>query len=251
MIGILAGSGIDSMITGSELFVETQYGNVVCYESQIADKPVIILPRHGLSHSVLPHLINYKSNITALTELDVTCVLSLCAVGSLSIDYSPETLVLLTDFINAAGGRIDSFYSAPDSEVVHTDFSEPYCLRQNNLITKAAEQSGIELVTPGVYVGVTGPRYETPAEVRAYRNWGGDVVGMTGVTECALAKEAGLCYSSVAMVTNYGTGLAQSVLDHAEVELAAKSVLARITLLLDAVVPMLTDTPDCSCRRAK
>ena len=250
MIAIIAGTGIEklrSCVNGNQLAVLTRFGRVMLFESEINGKPVYFLPRHSGDHSIAPHLINHKANIAALKKLGVKQIIATCSVGSLRVDLSPGSIVLISDFISASGGHIDSFYSEPGSPVVHTDFSTPYCPNMRRIIESACIKLDIELINSGTYVGVSGPRYETPAEVRAFKIWGGDVVGMTNIPECILAREAGICYAALAIVTNLGTGLDDRGLEHGEVTRAAQTVLPTIEQIIQAVITDMSDLSGCSC----
>ena len=251
MLAIIAGTGIEKMLSGdtiTEHVILTKYGRAAVKETQINGRTILFLSRHSEDHSIAPHLINHRANIAALKKIGVNQIIATCSVGSLRADLTPGSLVLLDDFINASGVNIDSFFSEQGSPVVHTDFSAPYCQNLRVIIEKTCGILGVDLVTSGTYVGVSGPRYETPAEVKAFRIWGGDVVGMTTVPECILAREAGICYSALAIVTNLGTGLNDSGLQHGEVTRAAQTILPTIKKIIQSAIPFLEDKSDCSCR---
>jgi 5'-methylthioadenosine phosphorylase len=250
MIAIIAGTGIEKMgswVNGNQRVVLTKHGHATLYETKINGTPVCFLPRHSGDHSIAPHLINHKANIAALKKLGVNHIIATCSVGSLRVDLPPGSIVLISDFISATGGHIDSFFSEPGSPVVHTDLSTPYCPNMRLIIESNCRKLGVELVNSGTYVGVLGPRYETPAEVRAFRIWGGDIVGMTCVPECILAREAGICYAALAIVTNLGTGLDDRGLEHGDVTRAAQDVLPTIEQIIQAVIPDMSNTSSCSC----
>jgi len=251
MLAVIAGTGIEKLAawdTSKEHVIQTKYGGASFHEVKVNGNTVFFLPRHSGDHSIAPHLINHKANIAALKKIGTKRIIATCSVGSLRTDLTPGSIVLLSDFISAAGGNIDSFFSVPGSLVVHTDLSTPYCNNLRCVIEKACKTLSVPLVSSGTYVGVTGPRYETPAEVRAYRIWGGDVVGMTNVPECILAREAGLCYSAIAVVTNLGTGLDTCGLSHGDVTRAAQSALPTIEQIIQTVIPEMEYLPECSCQ---
>lgn len=251
MIGIIAGTGVEKLAglsKGENKVVVSRFGHAVVREAFIEDRKVLFLPRHDENHSTPPHLVNNRANIAALKRLGATHIIGICSVGSLRVDLPPGTLVLLQDFINAAGGRVETFYMEPSSPVIHTDMSCPYCPNDRKAIIKVCKRLGIDLVSAGTYVGVTGPRYETPAEIRAFRAWGGDVVGMTNIPECVLSREAGICYSAISIVTNYGTGLMDAGPDHTEVTKAAESVLPVIEKIVTAAAIEIDDLPKCPCQ---
>ncbi|QRN86644.1 S-methyl-5'-thioinosine phosphorylase [Clostridia bacterium] len=187
--------------------VVTEYGAVTvdiqCYKGQ----EIVFLARHGKAHSVPPHLINYRANMMALKQLDVTHVYATCAVGSCNKEFTPGDIVVMRDFMDFTKSRAHTFYEGADG-VKHTDMSEPYC---HNLVERFYKESirhNLKIRGNAVYVCTEGPRFETAAEIDFYHRNKGDVVGMTNVPEVVLAKELGMCYSAIGIVTNWCTGFA-------------------------------------------
>jgi len=221
-IAIIGGTGFEvlpSDIYAEPIEVTTRYGGVrVLSVSDNYTEPqkLYFLSRHGADHGLAPHEIDYRANIAALVALGVRAVLATNAVGSLRKVLLPGTLVLLDDFIDQTRGRERTYFRSPEAWS-HTDFSIPYspCLRQA-VITAAAEL-GIQVTNGGTYVGCDGPRFETPAEIRMFARLGGDVVGMTGLPEAVMAREAGLHYAALAIITNLGAGLTEAPIRHEEV----------------------------------
>ena len=192
--------------------VNTQYGAVeVDILSIGADRAeIVFLARHGKGHSVPPHLINYRANMMALKLLEVDQVFATCAVGSMREEFGVGQVAILMDFIDFTKTRIQTFYDGGagiDSGVKHVIMSSPYCPSLSRAFKNQAKASGIDLKGEAVYVCTEGPRFETAAEIAMFRKLGGDVVGMTNVPECVLAKELGMCYSAVGIVTNWCTGI--------------------------------------------
>ncbi len=220
-VAIIGGTGFGSaLVTGEPETVETEYGPASLTRAALSnDLTLLFLARHGAGHSLPPHKINHHANIAALRDLGVDAVFATTAVGSLHPEIAPGDFVILDDFLDFTKGGPVTFYSEP-GQVRHTDFVHPYnpALRETLLQTMAADIAP-RVHKAGTYVCVSGPRYETPAEVRLFGQWGGAVVGMTGAPEAILCREVGLRYAGVALATNYGTGLVPDApLSHAEVE---------------------------------
>jgi 5'-methylthioadenosine phosphorylase len=226
---VIGGTGFETALLDrfgdvySSRTVDTQYGSVEITVLTTEIGRIGFLPRHGLSHGVAPHNVNHRANIDALAGMGVRFVFSTAAVGSLKLEIEPGDIVVPDDFIDLRGGGATTFFDA--GKVVHTDFSHPFDLRARELLLESCNRETApaplrrSIIHPtGVYVCASGPRYETPAEVRCYAALGGDVVGMTVAPEAILAREAGLGYASICVATNYGTGLSPSPLSHSEVE---------------------------------
>ena len=196
MFGVIGGTGIYRLMDPEEeLRVETPYGTVELGLTHIGKTKVYLLARHGKKHELPPHLVNYRANIWALHSLGVERILSTSAVGSMVPEIRPGELVYVRDVIDLTSGRERTFFDKP----VHVDFTDPLCPQINSLLER--EYRGV------VYVCTNGPRFETPAEIRAYTLLGGEVVGMTLAPEVFLAREKAMCYSSVSIVTNYAAGI--------------------------------------------
>lgn len=220
-VAIIGGTGFgNALIAGTSEAVETEYGQASLTRAALGDDlTLLFLARHGIGHSLPPHKINHKANITALRNLGVDAVFATTAVGSLSAEISPGDFVILDDFLDFTKGEVMTFFDEP-GQVIHTDFVAPYDpLLRDALLQTVDPQIASCIHSHGTYLCTSGPRYETPAEVRVFGQWGASVVGMTGAPEAILCREAGLRYAGVALVTNYGTGLVtQTPLSHAEVE---------------------------------
>lgn len=250
-IGLIGGTGIDEMSCfagGRASNVETRWGSAQVIESRIEGRDVVFLPRHGADHLVPPSRINYRAQVAALKKMNTDAVVSVCAVGSLRADLVPGSLAVLSDFIDLTKRREDTFFDSETGPVVHTDFTRPYCPSVSSAITQACSEVDACLEPDATYVGVEGPRYETPAEIRLYSSWGGDVIGMTNLPEVALAREAGLCYGSIAVVTNLACGISPTPLNHAEVRetMAAAAEKLREVILRAVLYVPITRNCDCS-----
>lgn len=241
MIAIIGGTGVE-LSTHAALknlrdeIIETRWGHALVTRAVLGDKEVLFLHRHtdpatGKRH-IPPHKINYRANIAALKKLGATAIFASTAVGSLRENWKPGTLVLLDQFIDFTTNRDKTFF---DSRAVHIDVTEPYCPHAREYLSRAATRLNLELQREGTYFCTDGPRFETPAEIRAFQSWGADVVGMTGVPEVVLAREAEIAYAGVSIVTNLAAGISASPLTQSEVLDAMKVALPRVVdLFLEA-----------------
>ena len=212
---------------------------VFLYEGSLHGEPALLLPRHSKGHKVPPHCIPHARHMRVLKEHGVQSVLATAAVGSLRTDWTPATLVILSDFLDFMR-EVNTLYH---DTVVHTDFTEPFSPLLRGALLKAAERSGIPVQAAGVYVCAPGPRYETPAEIRMFRLLGGDVIGMTVAPEAILCREAGIHYAAVAVVTNLGAGLSGHPLTHEEVTEVMQSATEALARLFAESLRLLKTTP--------
>jgi len=211
---IIGGTGVYNIGEASSREIVTEYGVVEIDVLNIKGEEIAFLPRHGRGHSVPPHLINYRANMKALKELGVRFVYATCAVGSMNENFAPGDAVLVTDFIDFTKNRPLTFYEGGKNGVAHVPMDEPYCPNLRKKFLKHAKKTGLEIKGEAVYVCTEGPRFETASEIRMFRMLGADVVGMTNVPEVVLANELGMCYQTVAIVTNWCTGFKGQVLEH-------------------------------------
>ena len=246
MIAIVGGSGVydPKMLEDvKDLQIETEYGTAAVKSGRFQEKSVFFLTRHGEKHSIPPHMVNYRANIKALQNLKVERIISTSAVGSLKKEMIPGDFVLLDQFIDFTKVRNHTFF---DDEVVHTDFTHPYCPQLQEVITRAAANLGINLHVKGTYVCTEGPRFETPAEIRMFASLGGDVVGMTNVPEVVLAREAKICYASIATVTNFAAGISPSKITHEEVIEIMDKNSEKIKKLISKIIELIPERT-CEC----
>ncbi len=249
-IAFIGGSGIYNLGFLDEtkkIVVTSPYGRVGLVKSCINEKMVYFMPRHGNKHTILPSMVNYRANIAAMKILGVKKIVAAAAVGSLRREMPPGCLVILDQFIDQTRGRITTFYSGEGQPVIHTDFTEPYCPGLRQFLVSRCIESGYDFSAKGTYVTTEGPRFETPAEIRAFSLLGGDVVGMTNVPEVTLAREAGICYSTVGLVTNYAAGISPEVLTHDEVLEAMEEHGRKINELFMECIQKLPDGFGCNC----
>ena len=216
-IGIVGGTGIENPDTlkGFETkIIETPYGKALCNIGEMSGNLVAFLSRHG-----------YRANIWALKSLGITEVFATSATGSLNPNMKAGHFVVCDQLMDFTKNRISTFYDNPIRGVAHADFTNPYCETLRQKAIAILKKTDITFHEKGCYVCTDGPRFETAAEVRAYAMLGGDVIGMTNAQEAALAREAELCYTNVAIVTNMGAGISPTPLSHKEVvEAMAQSI---------------------------
>ena len=248
-IGIIGGTGV-GRLPGAAYTREratNRYGTVAFARCRAGERELLFIPRHGEGHTVPPHKVNYRANIRALRELGVCGVLATASVGSLNPKIPPGSLVVLDQFLDFTKQRICTFFDGEDGQVRHTDFTEPYCDRLRQALIAAAEEAGAPYHSTGTYLCAEGPRFETPAEIRMFRQWGADVVGMTNVPEVVLAREAGLCYAAIAIVANWAAGISKTPLSHEEVTAETERHARIVSDVLLRAAQKIEDA-DCPCR---
>lgn len=199
------------------------------------------------SRTIPPHRVNYRANIAALKQLGATAIFASTAVGSLRPEWRPGTLVCLDQFLDWTTNRAKTFF---DDRAVHIDMTEPYCARLRSLLLLTANDLNLSLEDGGTYACTDGPRFETPAEIRAYARLGADLVGMTGVPEAVLAREANISYAGVSVVTNLAAGISPQPLTQAEVMDAMRVALPQVAELFLAAAQSYEDDPKTQSRRA-
>ena len=177
----------------------------------LAGRRVAFLARHGEGHSLPPHLVNYRANLSALQALGARRVLALNTVGGITAAYGPRALACPDQLVDYTWGRVSTFCEEPGSEVLHVDMGDPYTPELRGEVLAAARKAGVALVDGGCYAATQGPRLETRAEIARLRRDGCDLVGMTGMPEAALARELGLDYACLAIVANWAAGAGPQV----------------------------------------
>lgn len=250
-IAIIGGTGVyDPSILGdvSEVEQDTPYGKIKAVEGKYHHKTVLFMNRHGEGHSIPPHMINYRANIWGLKELGVDQILATAAVGSLNKDMAPGNFVFPDQYLEFTKCRQSTFFDGGELGVVHTDMTEPYCPNIQKAFMTAAKKISHTAHHGGTYVCAEGPRFETPAEIKMYSLFGGDLVGMTAYPEVALARELGICYGAVAMVTNYAAGISDMHLSHEEVLNMMGHMSMKIKELLLTTIDLLSEDAVCACR---
>jgi 5'-methylthioadenosine phosphorylase len=249
---IIGGSGFYKM--GCAKFLEkreiiTDYGNVTIFTYDSEGSRFMFLPRHGESHSCPPHKVNYRANIMALKQIGIENIIGVASTGSLKKKIKPGSFVVLDQFLDFTKARPSTFFDGEDGKVVHTDVTEPYCPKIRECLVSEKPKKP-EIHKKGTYVCAEGPRFETAAEIKMFAKLGGDVVGMTNVPECVLARELGMCYAGLAVVTNYAAGISDTPISHEEVLAEMQAIEP---LLHEYVVNALLKIPEksyCNCKKA-
>ncbi|MGC8850079.1 MAG: S-methyl-5'-thioadenosine phosphorylase, partial [Candidatus Bathyarchaeia archaeon] len=249
-VAVIGGTGLEKLLDMVSRKVEmvTPYGSSQpMYFTQIEGFPVIFMPRHGAGHEMPPHMVNYRANIWALKRMGVERILATNAVGAVNPGYAPGDLVIPHDIIDLTRRRSASFYDEPP--VYHVDFSQPYCPELRESLIRAGGSVSRRMWREGVYACTEGPRFETPAEIRAIARLGGDIVGMTGVPEAFLAREMELCYASLCYVSNMAAGL-QERLTAGEVVKIGEEVTSDIYMLIKEALRQIPEERGCPCKSA-
>ena len=243
VIGIIGGSGlyqIDGLTDLRWENVASPFGDAsdeLCF-GQLAGIDVVFLPRHGRGHVISPSEINYRANIDALKRAGVTDIVSLSAVGGLRHEFPPGSFVLVDQFIDRSFARQKSFFGT--GCVAHVSMGHPVCPRMGRALLDAAVAASMPLIEGGTYLVMEGPQFSTKAESELYRSWGCSVIGMTNMPEAKLAREAEICYASVAMVTDYDCWHPDH--DHVTVDMVVRvlhSNADKARSLIKHVVPQL------------
>jgi 5'-methylthioadenosine phosphorylase len=257
VIGFIGGSGVydlEGLRHQRWVRVDSPFGDPSdeLLFGDLDGQPLVFLPRHGRGHRIPPSAINYRANIDAMKRAGVTDLVSVSAVGSLREELRPGAFVIVDQFIDRTFARNKSFFGT--GLVAHVSMAHPVCHRLGDHLEAAAPAAGIEAVRGGTYLVMEGPQFSTLAESRLYRSWGCDVIGMTNMPEAKLAREAELCYATVAMVTDYDCWHPEH--DHVTVDAIVQVLLAnadRARSLAGQVAARLGADPQaaaCPCRRA-
>ncbi|HEV7764931.1 MAG TPA: S-methyl-5'-thioadenosine phosphorylase [Thermoanaerobaculia bacterium] len=254
-VGIIGGSGVyqmEGLKILSERTVVTPFGNpsdpyVI---GEIDGVGVAFLARHGRGHRYTPSELNYRANIFGFKLLGVHTILSASAVGSMKEEYAPTDIVFPHQFFDRTRHRADTFFG--DGLVAHVAFADPICAGVSFLMGEAARNAGAKAHMGGTYICIEGPQFSTRAESNVYRSWGVDVIGMTNLTEAKLAREAEICYATMALVTDYDCWHP----DHDDVDinqilgyLRANAAMAQ-TILRNSIKPAAERDRNCACFNA-
>ena len=253
-VGVIGGSGlydIEGMTSARSIRVRTPFGapSDAITVGSLEGIRVAFLSRHGRGHVVNPSGINYRANIFALKSLGVSHVISVSAVGSMKESIQPGDVAVPDQFIDLTKRRVSTFFD--DGIVAHVAFGEPICAELRQALLSAGERVGATLHRSGTYLCMEGPQFSTQAESRLYRQWGVDVIGMTNMPEAKLAREAELCYATLALVTDYDCW--HETEEAVTVEAVLGTLHRNVALakqILRAVMPSFADPIDCPCHRA-
>jgi 5'-methylthioadenosine phosphorylase len=256
-IAVIGGSGIydiDGLENSEWINVSSAFGEPSdsILTGEIYGNKIAFLPRHGRGHKLSPSEINYKANIDSLKKIGITDIVSVSAVGSLKEHLSPGTFVIVDQFIDRTFSRNKSFFV--DGCVAHVSMAHPVCSRLGDHLESSAIKSGIKVVRNGTYLVMEGPQFSTLAESNLYRSWNCDVIGMTNMPEAKLAREAEICYATVAMVTDYDCW--HSDHDNVTVDQIVKVLLENAdnakSLIKNSLPKLSSDlhSRDCVCKKA-
>ncbi len=255
-IGIFGGTGFYELMGkgAQEVWIDTPYGapSDAITVGEFEGKRVAFLPRHGREHQYPPHKIPYRANLWAMRELGVHSVFAPCAAGSLQPHVKIGDFVVCDQFVDRTTGRAGTFFDGPI--VVHVAMADPYCPRLRRILIEEAKKQGITVHETGTVVTIEGPRFSTRAESNWYKQAGWEVISMTQFPEVVLARELGLCYANVSLITDYDAGLEGDPnvkpVTHEAVLEVFKASNQKIVSLLRAAVRRADDDPECACHSA-
>ena len=251
-IGIFGGTGIyDSGLLedSKEITIETPYGKTsdTITVGQYNGRNIAFLPRHGKKHTIPPHLINYRANIWAFKELGIKRIIAPSAVGSLKEEIKPEHFVIPAQFLDFTKSRKTSF--SEEGKVIHISVADPFCPELQSIVSNNMKNQNISMHENCTYVCIEGPRFSTKAESKFYKSIGADVIGMTLVPECQLAREAQICYTSISTVTDYDVWAEKPVTAKEVINTLTKNVQITKKLLTE-LIDKIPKTRSCSCDKA-
>jgi len=240
-LAIIGGTGLtslDSLEIVRKQVVSTPYGETSAplIYGRLNRKEVVFLPRHGYSHTIPPHRVNYRANIWALRQVGVENVIAVAAVGGIHSEMSPGCLAIPDQVIDYTWGRAHTFFEDHLTHVTHIDFTHPYCEQLREALVQGGRTLGLAVRELGTYGATQGPRLETAAEVRRMERDGCDMVRMTGMPETALARELGLAYAACAVSANWAPGKVDEVITMAQIEATLSGAMEKVTRLLENVV---------------
>lgn len=245
MKAIIGGTGfytLDYMDNPQKKILRTPFGGITVYQGGFHGEELIFLPRHGPDHNSLANQINYRANIWGLHELGVDRILGTSAVGALNLDYNVGDLVAINQLVDFSRHRRDTF------NLGSVNFTDPYCSQLRDVILGQAHKMEIDIHPQATYVSFEGPRYETAAEIRLWKNLGMDVVGMTNGTEAALARELGICYMVIGIVTNIGAGLVKEQPDLAMHKKVMNENVQKLKSITLATLEAIPAKHSCECQ---
>ena len=251
MIGIIGGSGLDDLKLlkeAKEKKVETPYGkpSSLIAIGKIGNVEVAIIARHGKKHRIMPSNVNFRANIWALKELGVKHLLATTACGSLREEIIPGQLVFPDQFIDWTSKRASTFFDK--KKVCHIPMADPFCPKLKKILVETAKELNLGHHEKGTVVTIEGPRFSTRAESNMFRTIGGDIINMSTVPEIVLAREAGMCYQSIAMATDYDCWREGESVDIASVMKVFGKNVENVKNLLLAAIPKISFT-ECECQK--
>lgn len=251
-IGIFGGTGIYDpglLENVNEISIDTPYGKPSdsITLGTFNGRKVAFMPRHGKKHTIPPHMINYKANIWAFKEIGIKRIIAPSAVGSLKEKIKPGHFALPSQFLDFTKSRNGSF--SENGRVIHISVADPFCSELQEVILKVVKNQDITLHKNCTYVCIEGPRFSTKAESKFFRSTGADIIGMTLVPECQLAREAQICYASISTITDYDVWAEKPVTAKEVLETLSKNV-ALTKKLLTLLIDKIPKVRGCSCEKA-
>jgi 5'-methylthioadenosine phosphorylase len=253
-VGVIGGSGLYQMsglTKGEWVAVDTPFGppSDEYFVGELEGSRVVFLPRHGRGHRLLPSELNFRANIYGMKKLGVERLIAVSAVGSLKKEIAPGHIVIPDQFIDRTRGRISTFFGR--GIVAHVSFADPMCGDLSRMLAEVGRESGATIHLGGAYVCMEGPQFSTRAESFLYRSWGADIIGMTNLQEAKLAREAEMCFSTLALATDYdcwNTEAGDVVIEEV-LALLRKNVTAAQTIIR-GVITRLSPERSCACAQA-
>lgn len=242
-LAIIGGTGLDSLgvlqVEKREV-VHTPFGEPSgpITRGNLFGWEVLFLPRHGYSHHLPPHQVNYRANLWALKEMGADTMLAIAAVGGIRNDMGPGRVVIPDQIIDYTWGRASTFFEDAPEKVTHIDFTEPYCGELREHLLNAAFDAGVDAVNGGTYGATQGPRLETAAEIKRLEQDGCHLVGMTGMPEAALARELETCYACCAVVANWAAGKSEGVITMDDIGKNLQDGMQQLSDLLESFVSL-------------
>jgi 5'-methylthioinosine phosphorylase len=243
-LALVGGTGLTELDQQAEtLAIETPYGNPSAAIRIVRSGPIrlLFLPRHGSPHRYPPHAVNYRANMWALREAGADRVLAVSAVGGIHQPYSPGTLALPDQLIDYSWGRAHTYCDSPDAPLVHVDFTQPYQGPLRRALLAAAARAQLDAVDGGCIGVFQGPRLESAAEVRRAERDGCDMAGMTSLPEAGLARELGLDYAGIAVVSNWAAGIGGESISEDDIAATLAEPMTRVRRWVNALVEVLAE----------
>ena len=243
-IAIIGGTGLTSLsgleISGEENYIG-KYGEASgpITRGKLAGKELLFLPRHGYEHTIPPHKVNYRANISALKKRGAEYIIAVNAVGGIDKAMQSGLIAIPDQIIDYTWGRAHTYFTGGETGVEHIDFTHPYCESLRASLIKAGRAARIDLLDYGTYAATQGPRLETPAEINKLERDGCHIVGMTGMPEAALAREVGLCYASICVVANMAAGRGEAEITMEAITQTLESGMDKVRDLLSNVITTL------------